>query len=177
MLVVNYTAAIAKICTAFQVSAYGGGTGIAVPLPLQLLGLPGYLELGILYKVSSHPHIARFQSNDWVNGSKLSMAFLHSALSCASTHQNMKVLSTVVLPWWLSRTTCLSLLGSRVVWHYSWFHAIPWIRSGVHGDAGGVLHQCHQHPGGGEWAGGRADLCNSLRGHVPQFVGAVGACR
>ncbi len=36
---------------AVQVSAYGGGTGIAVPLPLQSLGLPGYLELGILYKV------------------------------------------------------------------------------------------------------------------------------
>ncbi|CAL5229410.1 g12729 [Coccomyxa viridis] len=33
------------------VSAYGGGTGIAVPLPLQSLGLPGYLELGVLYKV------------------------------------------------------------------------------------------------------------------------------
>ena len=32
-------------------SAYGGGTGIAVPLPLQSLGLPGYLELGLLYKV------------------------------------------------------------------------------------------------------------------------------
>lgn len=32
-------------------SAYGGGTGIALPLPLQSLGLPGYLELGILYKV------------------------------------------------------------------------------------------------------------------------------
>lgn len=30
--------------------AYGGGTGVAVPKPLQaLLGLPGYLELGILY--------------------------------------------------------------------------------------------------------------------------------
>ena len=38
-------------CMAVQVSAYGGGTGIAVPLPLQSLGLPGYLELGILYKV------------------------------------------------------------------------------------------------------------------------------
>jgi len=111
MLVVNYTAAIAKNCTAFQVSAYGGGTGIAVPLPLQLLGLPGYLELGILYKVSSHPHIACFRSNDWVNGSKFSMAFLHSALSCASTHQNMRVFSTVGLPWWLSHTTYLSLLG------------------------------------------------------------------
>ena len=36
---------------AVQVSAYGGGTGIAVPLPLQSLGLPGYLELGVLYKV------------------------------------------------------------------------------------------------------------------------------
>jgi hypothetical protein len=35
------------------VSAYGGGTGIAVPLPLQSLGLPGYLELGVLYKVCS----------------------------------------------------------------------------------------------------------------------------
>lgn len=32
-------------------AAYGGGTGIAVPLPLQSLGLPGYLELGVLYKV------------------------------------------------------------------------------------------------------------------------------
>ena len=32
-------------------SAYGGGTGVALPLPLQSLGLPGYLELGALYKV------------------------------------------------------------------------------------------------------------------------------
>ena len=32
-------------------SAYGGGTGVALPLPLQALGLPGYLELGGLYKV------------------------------------------------------------------------------------------------------------------------------
>ena len=48
--------------------------------------------------------------------------------------------------------------------------------SGVHGDAGGVLHQRHQHPGGGERAGSRADLRHSLRGHVPQPVGAVGAC-
>ena len=32
--------------------AYGGGTGIAVPLPLRgLLGLPGYLDLGPLYYV------------------------------------------------------------------------------------------------------------------------------
>ena len=38
-------------CIAVQVTAYGGGTGVAVPLPLQSLGLPGYLELGILYKV------------------------------------------------------------------------------------------------------------------------------
>lgn len=31
--------------------AYSGGTGVAVPKPLQgLLGLPGFLELGILYK-------------------------------------------------------------------------------------------------------------------------------
>ena len=32
-------------------SAYGGGTGVALPLPLQSMGLPGYLELGGLYKV------------------------------------------------------------------------------------------------------------------------------
>eukprot|EP00877_Chromochloris_zofingiensis_P014349 jgi/Chrzof1/9168/Cz03g38150.t1 len=32
--------------------AYSGGTGVAVPKPLQAaLGLPGFLELGILYKV------------------------------------------------------------------------------------------------------------------------------
>ena len=32
--------------------AYGGGTGIAVPLPLRgALGLPGYLDLGPLYYV------------------------------------------------------------------------------------------------------------------------------
>lgn len=31
--------------------AYGGGTGVVVPLPLRsLLGLPSYLELGIIYK-------------------------------------------------------------------------------------------------------------------------------
>ncbi len=41
----------AKNAEGAQVSAYGGGTGIAVPLPLQSLGLPGYLELGFLYKV------------------------------------------------------------------------------------------------------------------------------
>ena len=41
----------AKSAEGAQVSAYGGGTGIAVPLPLQSLGLPGYLELGVLYKV------------------------------------------------------------------------------------------------------------------------------
>ena len=35
--------------------AYGGGTGIAVPLPLRgLLGLPGYLDLGPLYYVRPH---------------------------------------------------------------------------------------------------------------------------
>ena len=33
------------------VLAYGGGTGIAIPKPLVAgLGLPGYLELGLLYK-------------------------------------------------------------------------------------------------------------------------------
>jgi hypothetical protein len=31
--------------------AYSGGTGVAVPKPLQGFGLPAYLELGILYKV------------------------------------------------------------------------------------------------------------------------------
>jgi UDP-N-acetylglucosamine--dolichyl-phosphate N-acetylglucosaminephosphotransferase len=31
--------------------AYGGGTGVVVPLPLRTLGLPPYLELGILYKL------------------------------------------------------------------------------------------------------------------------------
>lgn len=31
--------------------AYSGGTGIALPKPLAALGLPPYLELGILYKV------------------------------------------------------------------------------------------------------------------------------
>lgn len=34
-----------------QVAAYGGGTGISVPLPLRSLGLPPYLELGLIYKV------------------------------------------------------------------------------------------------------------------------------
>ena len=102
MSVVNCTAAIAKSCTVFQVSAYGGGTGIAVPLPLQSLGLPGYLELGILYKVNNHSHIACLQSNDWVNGGKLSMTVPHSALSCAFSHQNMTVFRTARLPWWLS---------------------------------------------------------------------------
>ncbi|BDA50583.1 UDP-N-acetylglucosamine-dolichyl-phosphate N-acetylglucosaminephosphotransferase [Coccomyxa sp. Obi] len=33
------------------VAAYGGGTGISVPLPLRSLGLPPYLELGLIYKV------------------------------------------------------------------------------------------------------------------------------
>ena len=33
-----------------QVAAYGGGTGVSVPLPLRALGLPPYLELGLLYK-------------------------------------------------------------------------------------------------------------------------------
>lgn len=33
------------------VLAYGGGTGVSVPKPLVALGLPGYLELGILYRV------------------------------------------------------------------------------------------------------------------------------
>ncbi|KAG2451673.1 hypothetical protein HYH02_003453 [Chlamydomonas schloesseri] len=31
--------------------AYSGGTGIALPKPLAALGLPAYLELGLLYKV------------------------------------------------------------------------------------------------------------------------------
>ena len=33
-----------------QVAAYGGGTGVSVPLPLRACGLPPYLELGLLYK-------------------------------------------------------------------------------------------------------------------------------
>lgn len=33
------------------VLAYGGGTGVAVPKPLISLGLPGYIELGVLYRV------------------------------------------------------------------------------------------------------------------------------
>lgn len=32
-------------------AAYSGGTGIAIPKPLHALGLPGYMELGVLYKV------------------------------------------------------------------------------------------------------------------------------
>lgn len=37
-------------------AAYSGGTGVAVPKPLQAwLGLPFYLELGVLYKVRRRP--------------------------------------------------------------------------------------------------------------------------
>jgi len=32
------------------VLAYGGGTGVSVPKPLIALGLPGYVELGVLYR-------------------------------------------------------------------------------------------------------------------------------
>lgn len=32
------------------VLAYGGGTGVSIPKPLVALGLPAYLELGILYR-------------------------------------------------------------------------------------------------------------------------------
>lgn len=39
-----------SVCVS-QVAAYGGGTGISVPLPLRSLGLPPYLELGLIYKV------------------------------------------------------------------------------------------------------------------------------
>ena len=31
-----------------QIAAYGGGRGVSVPLPLRALGLPPYLELGLL---------------------------------------------------------------------------------------------------------------------------------
>lgn len=31
--------------------AYGGGTGVSIPKPLRHYGLPGYVELGLLYKV------------------------------------------------------------------------------------------------------------------------------
>lgn len=33
------------------VMAYGGGTGVAIPKPLISIGFPGYIELGILYRV------------------------------------------------------------------------------------------------------------------------------
>ena len=33
------------------VLAYGGGTGISIPKPLRVLGLPTYLELGLLYRI------------------------------------------------------------------------------------------------------------------------------
>lgn len=33
-----------------QVAAYGGGTGVSVPLPLRSMGLPPYVELGVIYK-------------------------------------------------------------------------------------------------------------------------------
>jgi hypothetical protein len=33
-----------------QIAAYGGGRGVSVPLPLRALGLPPYLELGLLYQ-------------------------------------------------------------------------------------------------------------------------------
>ena len=31
-------------------TAYGGGTGVAIPRPLRVLGIPAYLELGLLYR-------------------------------------------------------------------------------------------------------------------------------
>ena len=33
------------------VLAYGGGTGISIPKPLRVVGLPTYLELGLLYRI------------------------------------------------------------------------------------------------------------------------------
>lgn len=32
------------------VLAYGGGTGVSIPKPLVALGIPSYIELGILYR-------------------------------------------------------------------------------------------------------------------------------
>lgn len=38
-------------------AAYSGGTGIALPKPLQVLtGLPSFLELGIIYKAGGGRH-------------------------------------------------------------------------------------------------------------------------
>ena len=74
-------------------SAYGGGTGIAVPLPLQSLGLPGYLELGVLYKVC------------YLISRTFGLAF-HSSLALllcdAEGHPHPKV----------TKTACLSVKGS-----------------------------------------------------------------
>ena len=41
---------LAQVASLPLLTAYGGGTGVAIPKPLRYVGLPGYLELGILYK-------------------------------------------------------------------------------------------------------------------------------
>ena len=44
------TCQLVQVASLPLLTAYGGGTGVAIPKPFRYLGLPGYLELGILYK-------------------------------------------------------------------------------------------------------------------------------
>lgn len=53
-------------------AAYGGGTGISVPLPLRSVGLPPYLELGLLYKVRLLPEHRGESSSAWLCAPTLS---------------------------------------------------------------------------------------------------------
>ncbi len=70
--------------------AYSGGTGIVLPKPLQaLLGLPAYLDIGVLYKVN-HYHQPQhsstsqsFQHTKHTNPGILAGAYAHIALQSA----------------------------------------------------------------------------------------------
>lgn len=138
-------------------TAYSGGTAIAVPKPVQAwFGLPTFLELGILYKVHMCERTARV-CHTFVRPalvtlfSRLLLVTCRMRLAAALAHSHPM---TIV---------CFSWVGMP--------HA-----AGVHGAAHHILHQQHQHPGRGEWAGGRPDVCSGVRHPHPQLVFHSGFC-
>jgi UDP-N-acetylglucosamine--dolichyl-phosphate N-acetylglucosaminephosphotransferase len=74
--------------------AYSGGTGVAVPKPLQALGLPSFLELGVLYLVYM-VMLVIFCSNSinilaGVNGLEAGQTFI---IACAVLTHNLVTLA------------------------------------------------------------------------------------
>lgn len=80
--------------------AYSGGTGIAVPKPLQAyLGLPGFMELGILYKIYM-VMLTIFCTNSinilaGVNGLEAGQTFV---VSCAILLHNLLTVASAAAP-------------------------------------------------------------------------------